>query len=199
MFKFGLSQFIRRVPTSRIYPKIVPNRKIVTLQQSSINRYKTGNYIPLAHNYSKPYQYFRNVKLGNVDWLKYNLEQTTLSDTEKTELIQFINKLKIQPYSLQNFVSSAAFIGIPIKLYQMYFSYMAPIRSFFYGMLSQNKYLGFLGLTVESTIGIGSFLICAMFVKYGMTLLINEIRSPFYKYDEMENIVKNSKQENVIS
>ncbi len=154
-----------------------------------------GIYIPMAHRVLKPDEYlkynlYRKIKLGEHKWLDEYVSAHPLEQEERTSLTEYISDLKKQPYSIPNF-------GMGYILSK--FSIGAFLYATQYPMA---------GLTIATTPNIGIFgtllggasilsiipitFTCYVILKHGVTIFMNEFKSPYYNYDEMTRICNKS-------
>lgn len=134
------------------------------------------------------YQIFRNIKLGNDEWLKQYVNVMNPKQEERVTITDYIKSLKEQSYSIPN-----CFIGyLSIKFGCYSILYSLPIISpmIFGGALTfdASHLLGG-SLITGSALGLIALNISGLYaIKYGTKIISSELKSPYYDYDEMIRI-----------
>jgi hypothetical protein len=169
-------------PVSRQFVPIVGMRHNSTLPTLVSYMKDKGIYIPaskkiLSESEYKKYELYRQIKLGDHVWLNEHLSSSPPGDEEKDSLIEYVNDLKKQPYSIPNF-----FIGYVIC--------KSSIMSFYYaaaGLTQLSPGIPFFaGVSLTAVVGGISY----NFLKHGLKICVDEFKSPYYNYDEMLRICK---------
>jgi hypothetical protein len=150
-----------------------------------------GNEIPLSSFVLKKeefnrYELFRNIKLGNCKWLDNHITQNPLKEEEKSTVVSYINELKQQPYSIPNcflgyFYTKIGFSAIVYSVPMIFpaaISVMGGNLNVLSGTIFTGSTLALIGMNVVGIYGI----------IYGAGLVITEIKSPYYDYNEMLKI-----------
>ena len=156
-----------------------------------------GIYIPMADRILSPkeyskYELYRNIKLGDVNWLNEYTSKNPLGKEEKVSLTEYITDLKKQPYSIPNFaigyamakfsfVSFTYATSLSMAGFTDLVSNVSVLRSFF----GVGGTLFNVGITLSI---IPSTIVCYSILKHGAKIFVNEFKSPYYDYDEMTRL-----------
>jgi hypothetical protein len=153
-----------------------------------------GTQIPFARQILKEdeyerYQLYTELKKGNVDWLREHVKTRPFKKEEKETVISYIKGLKDQPYSIPNiamgyFSSSFGFNAI-------YYSISGVFLPIISAPAWQSDYLQYLShITGMGSIAVDAFGVSCIF--FGLRIIANELRSPYFNYDEMLRICNES-------
>lgn len=154
-----------------------------------------GTDIPFAKNILKKDEYDRYVlytqlKKGNVEWLRDHIKDYPLKSEERETIVSYIKGLKEQPYSVPNL--AMGYVTTSFGLNTLYYSVTGVFIPVLATPVLSSQYLVFLsGLTSMGIIGLDIFGICS--VVYGLKIFANELRSPYFNYDEMLRICNDDK------
>lgn len=157
-----------------------------------------GTDIPFAKNILKTDEYDRYVlytqlKKGDVEWLREHIKYYPLKTEERETIVSYIKGLKEQPYSVPNLAMS--YITTSFGLNTLYYSFagvFVPVLPILSSPILSAQYSAFLsGVTGIGLIGLD--ILGVMSVTYGLKIFANELRSPYFNYDEMLRICNNDK------
>lgn len=163
-----------------------------------------GTAIPFANLILKPDEYQRyvlytNLKKGNVEWLREHIKDYPLKTEERETIVTYIKGLKEQPYSVPNLVMS--YVATSFGLNTLYYSVtgvLLPTLSIISSPILLSQFSAFLsGLTSAGLIGFN--VIGSASIGYGLTIFANELRSPYFNYDEMLRICNDDKTTKLLS
>jgi hypothetical protein len=139
-----------------------------------------GTEIPFASKLLTEEEYtryilYRQVKKGNYKWLKEYVKLNPLMEEEKQTIVKYIHDLKGQPFSVPNL--GIGYICTSFGTNTIYYSATGALLNNF-GIFKINPMIM---LTCMDCIGLYS-------IYYGLKLISNELRSPYYNYEEMLRI-----------
>jgi len=157
-----------------------------------------GTEIPFAHKILTSDEYERyilytKVKKGDCNWLKSYVEKNPLQPEEKTTIIKYINGLKEQPYSIPNL--GISYISVWFGINSIYYS----VTGVLIPILGNNAIINQENLQFLNNLTAGSVVlnfIGAYSIYYGLKISANELRSPYFHYDEMLRICQNNVRKN---
>lgn len=153
-----------------------------------------GTEIPFANKILtkdefERYTLYTRVKKGDYVWLKSYVQENPLQLEEKATIVKYINGLKEQPYSVPNL--GIGYISTWFGINSIYYSVTKVLIPILGGTVIDEYYLQFLsqmtttGFIILDCIG-------AYSIYYGLKIVANELRSPYYHYDEMLRICNES-------
>ena len=153
-----------------------------------------GTEIPFAKKFLEPdeferYTLYTKVKKGDYKWLKDHIQSNPLQKEEKVTMIKYIEGLKEQPYSVPNL--AIGYISSWFGINTIYFSINGMLVPLVSSPVLNQYFLPFLtnltttGILVLDCVG-------AYTIYYGLKIVANELRSPYYHYDEMIRICNES-------
>jgi hypothetical protein len=149
-----------------------------------------GTEIPFAHKILKDDEYERyvlytKVKKGDYVWLKEHLKTNPLQNEEKETMVKYINGLKEQPYSVPNI--GIGYVSAWFGFSSIYYSVTGVLVPLLANTTANSYYLSFLSqMTTTDSIALDCVGVCSII--YGFRIITNELRSPYYHYDEMLRI-----------
>jgi hypothetical protein len=155
-----------------------------------------GTEIPFAHKILakdefERYTLYTKVKKGDYLWLKSYVQENPLQPEEKTTIIKYINGLKEQPYSVPNL--GIGYIATWFGINSIYYSTTGVLIPMLAPVQIDQHYLQFLGhLTTTGSIVLDCVGLYSIY--YGLRIVANELRSPYYHYDEMLRICNETTQ-----
>lgn len=159
----------------------------------------------LAEDEYERYTLYTRVKKGDYEWLKTYVNENPLQQEEKTTITKYIQGLKEQPYSVPNL--GIGYITIKFGLSSIYYSVTGVLIPLLGAPLDQtlqhqikntihNAITEYHLQVLSNMTTTGSIILDCVglySIWYGVKIITNELRSPYYHYDEMLRICNNQK------
>jgi hypothetical protein len=129
---------------------------------------------------------FTELKKGNAKWVREHLRAHPFKNDEKTAAVAYVTGLKKKPYSFSSAVMGwytsmlgwkvlkvSFLVVITTISYTVELRYHPNILPIFGGIAVLGIYLGYCGVA---------------WILFGLRILLNEARAPYYDYDELIQI-----------
>ncbi len=156
-----------------------------------------GLAIPFANKLLTPGEYkkyalFRSIKTGDTKLFEKLVGEYSIQNEEKETFTSYINSLKTNSLSLPNFIVGSGCVWFGFK----FFGYsLVPLALIGVSNTPIDTLYHFLNpLSIASSMGL--FACGYKSAKYGGNLIISEMKSPYYDYDEMLRVITKSTSTN---
>ena len=152
-----------------------------------------GVYIPFSKTVLYPdeherYLVYREIKLGHKEKVKQLLEKTPRTKEEKETLIECIEDLQDQPYSIPNFLIGYWFFNGAWYLGEYW-------ASVWKNGMEHPEIMPAIIANSEAlpwAMGVGSAISVAWLGYHGLHVIYDEFRAPYYDYDGLIEVIKDA-------